>query len=219
MRRLSGLPGWLLAVVWLAVPAAAAALVVGSLRSGEGSDSDTPGAGLGATEVDVQTAALQAQRERLGVADCSGLPVGAEPVDGGLPDVTLPCLGGAGAVDLASLEGPAVLNVWAQWCGPCRREMPVFQQLHERVDGLTVLGVDFRDLQPEDAIAFAGEVGATYPSVADVDEVLRGPLRLVNLPTTLFVDADGRLVATEVREYPSYAELTAAVEEHLGVEV
>lgn len=213
MNALKRLPGWLLALVWLAVPAVALALVLVSLAD----DDDSAAPALVPVDVDVQTPALQAQRERAGVADCSRVPTGGEPVDGGLPELALPCLGGVGSVDLATVEGPALVNVWAQTCNPCREEMPVFQQLHERVDEVTVLGVDFGDLQPDLAIAFAAEAGVTYPSVADVEDALPPLLDLPALPTTYFVAADGEVVASETRAYETYAELAASVQEHLGV--
>lgn len=216
MKRLAALPGWVLVVVWIAVPVTAVALLVESVRS-----DDEPAVGraglLGSTGIDVQTAELRRQRVEQGIADCSGLPTARSPAADGLPALQLPCLGGRGTVDLATLRGPAVLNVWAQSCAGCREEMPLFQRLHARAAGLTVLGVDYLDFQPERAIAFAGRVGVTYPSVADVDDELGPALRLTGLPTTLFVDAQGRLVAAEARTFTSYAELVGVVEEHLGV--
>jgi hypothetical protein len=61
----------------------------------------------------------------------------------------------------------------------------------------------------------AEATGTTYPSVADVDGELKAPLRLTGLPTTLFVDADGRVVATERRAFSSYADVVAVVEDKL----
>ena len=52
--------------------------------------------------------------------ECPRLPA-AKPVDGGLPDLRLPCLGGGPSVNLADLRGtPMVLNVWAAWCEICK---------------------------------------------------------------------------------------------------
>ena len=216
MRRLVGLPGWLLVALWLAVPAVAIALVVVSITG----DDDEPAAGgvlgLGSADVDVQSPELQRQRVAAGVADCPA-PASTPPDDPALPAMTLPCLGGDGGVDLSDLSGPLVLNLWAQSCGPCRDEMPVLQRLHSSTSAVTVLGVDFQDLQPGKALDLAEASGATYPSVADVDGDLQAPLRVTGLPTTLFVDAAGRVVATERRAFTSYAELSAAVEKHLGV--
>lgn len=212
MSALQRLPGWLLALVWLAVPAVALALVLVSLSD----DDDSAAPALVPVDVDVQTPALQAQRERAGVADCSRVPTGGASADEGLPAVRLPCLGGSGSIDLAAVQGPAVVNLWAQNCEPCRKEMPVLQQLHEQTD-ITVLGVDFADLRPDLALELAGRVGVTYPSIADVDGALEAPLRLPGLPVTLFVDEAGALVATEAGLYETYAELAASVEEHLGV--
>ncbi len=217
MSRLSQVPGWLLTAVWILVPVLAISAVAYVLTG----DDDAPTADtgppvVGASGVDVQTSGLQQRRERAGIDDCGGLPTTADPVDDGLPALALPCLGGTGDVDLSTLEGPLVVNVWAQSCGPCRDEMPLFQQLHRSAEGVTVIGVDYLDLQPELAIDFADRAGVTYPSVADVDDELGPALRLQALPTTVFVAADGSVVATEAREFTSYDELAAAVEQHLG---
>jgi thiol-disulfide isomerase/thioredoxin len=186
-----------------------------------GDDDDIPGGarvGPLSAGVDVQTAELQGRREAAGIADCPG-PSQAPPDDPALPAVSLPCLGGDNDVDLSTLAGPLVLNVWAQSCRPCRDEMPLFQRLHTSTDQVSVLGIDFIDLRPDKALDLAEASGVTYPSVADVEGELRSPLRLTNLPTTLFVDSDGQIVTTELGEFSSYADLTGAVERHLGVEL
>lgn len=215
MRRLAGLPGWLLLAVWLAVPAVAVALVVGSL-TGEPEKSAAPQVpGLGAPDVDVQAPQLLRQRQAAGIADCPE-PSRRPPANPDLPSLALPCLGDPGSVDLSTLSGALVLNVWAQSCGPCREEMPLLQRLHAQADGVTVLGIDFQDLQPGLALELAEDSGITYPSVADVEGDLKVPLRITGLPTTMFVD-DGRVVAIDRGAYSSYAELSSSVSRHLGV--
>jgi len=217
VRALRRLPGWLLVAVWVVVPVLAVALVVVSLTG----DDDEPSArevlGLGTAEVDVQTPELQRQRKAAGIVDCPApsRAASSRAAGPGLPAITLPCLGDDASVDLSTLRGPLVLNLWAQSCGPCRDEMPLLQRLHEATDKVTVLGVDFQDLQPGMALALAEATGTTYPSVADVDGELKAPLRLTGLPTTLFVDADGRVVATERRAFSSYADVVAVVEDKL----
>jgi thiol-disulfide isomerase/thioredoxin len=215
VRRLAGLPGWLLLAVWLAVPAVAVALVVLS-RSDDPERAAAPQVpGLGAADVDVQAPELRRLRQAAGIADCPE-PSRRPPADPDLPALVLPCLGDSASVDLSTLNGPLVLNVWAQSCAPCREEMPLLQRLHAETDGITVLGIDFQDLQPGMALELAEDSGITYPSVADVEGGLKVPLRITGLPTTLFVD-EGQVVATDRGAYSSYADLTAAVARHLGV--
>ncbi len=195
-------------------------LAVVAVAAGCSGGADAPPSpfGGGAGEVDVDSARLQQLRDDAGIPECpAGLRIGSGPVDGGLPATTLPCLGGGPALDLSTLRGPLVVNLWAQWCLPCRAELPYFARLHDA--GVDVLGVDFQDTQPELALSLAAESGVSYPSVADVDGSLRAPLRVAGMPTTVFVDADGRVTARLAQEFTSYAELVGAVREHLGVRV
>jgi thiol-disulfide isomerase/thioredoxin len=167
------------------------------------------------SRVDVDTPALRAMKQRTGVEPCRP---GRSRSD--LPDVTLACLGGGPDVDLARLRGPLVINLFAQWCGPCRAEMPYYQRLHEKARGaVQVLGVDYLDSQPSLALDLVRRTGVTYPLLADPSGVLRPHLRILGLPGVVLVDADGKVADVEFRVVRSYPELRNLVQRRLGVRV
>lgn len=172
---------------------------------------------FGGDAPDVTTADLAAAKADAGIRDCPAAG-GAPAADDPLPDLQLQCLGGGRAVTLAELEGPAVLNLWASWCKPCREELPLLARLDEELgDEVQVIGVDVADAAPDAALELAARSGATYPQLADPDSTTRGPLRVAGLPQTIFVDAGGTMVATERVPFRSYDDLTDAVSRHLGV--
>lgn len=150
----------------------------------------------------------------LALAGAMLLGCGAEPTpEDRLPDVVLPSLVGGSSVDLGSFTGPAVVNLWAQWCTPCRRELPIYQRFAERHAGsVKVLGVDWQDPQTERAQAMLKEAGVTYPVVVDSEPVLQAR----GLPRLLLIDADGTIAHSEYREIEDLAELEDLVEAHLG---
>ena len=164
------------------------------------------------SHVDVDTPRLRSLKAEAGVAACRpGTGTGQ------LPPVTLPCLGGGRAVDLSSLRGPLVVNLFAQWCGPCRQELPYYQELHRKGRGVVqVVGVDYLDTRPDQALELVKETGVTYPLLADPDGDLRAELKVRGLPGIVFVKADGSVV-TEYRVVRSYAELRGLVQHRLGV--
>ena len=98
---------------------------------------------------------------------------------------------------LAGLRGtPVVVNVWASWCGPCRREAPLLASAHEAYgDRVRFIGVDILD-ERDSARAFMREYRWTYPSVYDPSGAIRDGLGLLGQPVTLFYDASGALVDT-----------------------
>jgi cytochrome c biogenesis protein CcmG, thiol:disulfide interchange protein DsbE len=170
--------------------------------------------------VDVDTPELRQAKAAAAIEPCPETDLEAQGSEGGLPALVLPCLGGGAAVNLAGLGSPTVINLWAQYCGPCRTEAPRFQQVHEAADGdVTIIGIDWQDPLPGRAIAFADEYGLTYPQVADPDAATRAPLRVSGLPVTLFVDADGTVQHAVYGEVKSAAELVGLIQTHLGVEV
>jgi cytochrome c biogenesis protein CcmG/thiol:disulfide interchange protein DsbE len=150
-------------------------------------------------------------------ADCSALtaPAGAGPTQ--LPDLQLPCFTGDQKVTLTEIRGPAVINFWASWCGPCRTELPVIQALATRAAGkLTVLGVDTGDRRDAGA-SFAAAKQVTMPTLFDSDQTLFNALAGQGLPMTVFVDQTGR--RTIYRLPLTDKTLPSQVREHTGVTV
>jgi thiol-disulfide isomerase/thioredoxin len=93
---------------------------------------------------------------------------------------------------------PLVVNVWASWCSPCRRELPLLADAARR--GVRILGIDERD-SASHAQSFARGHGVRYPSLSDPDGRVLASLRVLpqtGLPSTLVVDSSGLIVATVV---------------------
>ena len=113
------------------------------------------------------------------------------------PAFSLPRLDGRGQVSLASLRGKTVvLNFFASWCRPCKREAPDLESLWRRYrsDGVVVLGVDSGDTKGS-ARQFLDAHGVTYPIVFDPGEKLaQGPYALPGLPVTYVINRVGRVV-------------------------
>ena len=164
-------------------------------------------------------AKLAALKKAAGIAECPPSDPVVTPVPKGLPDVVLACLGGGRDVRLAGLRGrPLLVNVWAQWCGPCRDEAPYLAEVAaENTTDLLVLGVDYVDPQPDLALEFADLSGQTYPQVADTDKALAGPLQLIGPPITLFVRADGTIAYRHSGPFRSTGEIRTLARERLGL--
>jgi cytochrome c biogenesis protein CcmG, thiol:disulfide interchange protein DsbE len=115
------------------------------------------------------------------------------------------------AVDarVRALRGhPVVVNVWAAWCGPCREELPVFQQAaltHGRNVGF--MGVDIKDSR-DSARALLRSVPLTYPSYEDPDGNAYSHYKIVGTPSTVFYDASGRQTYVHQGPYYQQADLT-----------
>ena len=101
-------------------------------------------------------------------------------------------------VSLASLQGKVVvLNFWASWCGPCRKEMPDFQEAWEehQDQGVVFVGIAVADTE-SDASRFAQQVGVTYPLALDATNEVARAYRLRAVPSTYFIDREGMLATT-----------------------
>ena len=99
-----------------------------------------------------------------------------------------------GTFDLASLKGkPVVLNFWASWCHPCRKELPAIAAWAKAHPEIRVVGVDYED-DVADARAFAQQHDATWPMVVDADGAIGEAYKVPGLPATFLIDAQGRIV-------------------------
>jgi thiol-disulfide isomerase/thioredoxin len=175
----------------------------------------------GRADIDVDTPALRHQKQEAGLPDCTPGQAERASGDDALPGVFLPCLGGGHGVELSSLRGPMVINLWASWCAPCRRELPVLEDFHERYgDRVALAGVDWNDPHPAAALQLAADSGVTYPLLADPQDDLSGagafPI-IRGLPQSVLVDADGSIAYVAVTEIKSVSQLVDLVEKHLGV--
>lgn len=96
------------------------------------------------------------------------------------------------AVTAQQLDGQWVLiNYWAEWCGPCRTEIPELNALNQSHDDVTVLGVNFDGLQGDELMDAARALGIQF-RVLGVDPAERLELpRSAVLPVTYIVDANG----------------------------
>lgn len=98
-------------------------------------------------------------------------------------------------VRLSELKDRTVLlNFWASWCGPCRRELPSIAKLHEEFKGkgLVILGVNDEDKGT--AKSFAGKMGLTFPTLDDSRQKLHRDYRVKSIPTIFVIDRSGKIV-------------------------
>lgn len=107
---------------------------------------------------------------------------------------------GGNDVAMASLLGekPVVMNFWAAECPPCRAELPEFQEFHEEYQGrVLVLGVDLGQFTgqgtPEQGRELLAELGVHFPAGHTEDSQILPKYRVLGLPTTVFINADGSI--------------------------
>ena len=118
-------------------------------------------------------------------------------------------------LDLATLDDQfVVVNFWATWCKPCRKEIPDLSELHTRRADITVLGLAFEEASPEQIVEFLQVIPASYP-VALVD-VYNPPQQFGTprvWPTTLVISPAGVLLKKFVGPVTG-AQIEAVIDGH-----
>ncbi|MEZ5139891.1 MAG: TlpA disulfide reductase family protein [Acidimicrobiales bacterium] len=152
------------------------------------------------------------------LAACSGSGGGSAGADEGgdaLPAVRLTDL--ATGEDATWPEGtPLVVNLWASWCTPCRKEMPAFDEVAGQLEGkVAIVGVT-DDLQRDAAVEAADKAGVSYPLRYDEDAALMTDLGITGLPATVFVDEDGTVLGRHLGAMTE-ADLLAEIEDRYGI--
>jgi thiol-disulfide isomerase/thioredoxin len=110
---------------------------------------------------------------------------------------------------------PVVVNKWASWCGPCRAEFPVFQQVSTELGKeVAFLGLNGKDNRG-DAQEFLAKFPLPFPSYVDPEEKVAREIGLgVNYPMTSFYDASGKRTFVHQGQYHSAADLRADIEQY-----
>ena len=86
-----------------------------------------------------------------------------------------------------------LINYWADWCGPCREEVPELNHLNDLADGFTVLGVNYDYLQGGELQASIDALGITFPTLLDDPQMILGYDEATVLPMTVVIAPDGAL--------------------------
>lgn len=120
-------------------------------------------------------------------------------VTGDLQQPDLPAIDGVGlAALLSDLGKPAVINVWASWCHPCRSEAPLLAAAHSQFgDSIEFIGIDVQDNQ-NDAKAFIAQFGLEFDHYFDRDRSVPNQYGAIGTPVTMFFNADGEWVSTHL---------------------
>ncbi|MEX0782440.1 MAG: TlpA disulfide reductase family protein [Dehalococcoidia bacterium] len=93
-----------------------------------------------------------------------------------------------------------VLNFWATWCGPCKKEIPEFQAAQQALgDDVVVLALNYRE-SPDKASAFLADLEATFPALLDGGGKVAEHYRVSGLPVTYFLDREGIVQHIEIGE-------------------
>ena len=123
------------------------------------------------------------------------------PISG--PELTDP----SKTLSLNDFEGRVVvINVWGQWCGPCRAEIPELQKVYDatRDQGVAFLGIDVRDNNRQAALDFVLDRNVTFPSIYDPSMrtmiAFGGRYPTTVIPSTIVLDRQHRVAAVFLRE-------------------
>ncbi len=120
---------------------------------------------------------------------CPVVALGDAPVG----SLTLPGRTAGSPVSLDKLRGQVVmLNFWASWCGPCREEFPLLDQMYKRyrAAGVTIVGVN---VEPDssDAEGFLAKTPVSFPIAFDRDSVASRMFKVEAMPSTVLIDRTG----------------------------
>lgn len=133
------------------------------------------------------------------------------------PDFTLRTLDEE-EITLSKLKGkPILLDFWATWCGPCRESIPHLISLYKTYQdkGVEVIGISMDKGKPEQVRNFVKSMDIPYPIVMASAEVIQ-KYRVTNLPTTFFIDKEGKIHEKIIGFNPTIAQRMRTLMEELS---
>lgn len=121
-------------------------------------------------------------------------PVNAASIQGKAPNFTLKSNTGKN-IKLSELRGQVILlNFWASWCGPCRQEMPLLENLQKRYSalGFTVLGVNVEE-DSRQAKTLLKDIPVSFPILFDTSNKVSKQYKVSAMPSTVMIDRNGNM--------------------------
>ena len=137
-------------------------------------------------------------------------------VDGS--EIELLCLGDGSVIDLKSLRGPMMLNIWGSWCGPCKAEIPYLRRFYDKYKTqVQLVGLDVEEPNKEAARPFIESHGFIWPSLYDPDGRTRVVIGM-GVPVTWFIDAQGKVIYKKIGAFANYSEVESLAKEHFNLQ-
>jgi len=128
-------------------------------------------------------------------------------IDNPSEEVIAECLDSSPGVNIAAIKGPAIVNVWGSWCGPCKDELPYFVEYFQTKDPqVQLIGVDVEEKRIEDGRMFARTNGIMWPNLYDQEGTTREYFGM-GVPVTWFIDGDGKVLYKKIGPIKSVEEL------------
>lgn len=215
---MTGKTRWTVAV--LAVVAALIAALVAQLRDNPATTPTTQTA-VDREHRDADTpAALAGPRAHANLPPCPAAGGGSVPAAStALHGVVVECAADGSPVDVGhALAGHrVVLNLWANWCGPCMRELPAMAEYQRRVGPDVMVVTVHQDENETAALLRLAELGVRLPTLQDGRRLVATALRVANvMPATVVLRLDGSVAQTLPRAFASADEIAAAVGNDAG---
>ena len=133
--------------------------------------------------------------------------------------VSLECLDGNSTINIGEIKGPALVNVWGSWCGPCKEEMPIFVDFYSKYrEKVSLIGISVEEADAQNARDFIKLYGMSWPNLNDPDGSTRATLGM-GVPITLFIDAQGKVAYRKIGVVTTIKELEKDTRKYLGVEL
>ena len=133
-------------------------------------------------------------------------------------DVEVFCLGDGSVINIDSLRGPMILNVWGSWCAPCKEEIPFIREFYDKYnEKVQVVGLDVEEPNKEAARPFIESHGVIWPSLFDPDGRTRKLIGM-GVPVTWFIDASGKVIYKKVGAFKDAKEIESLAKQYLNLQ-